>query len=195
MTVTPMPPERFAALPTADLLYKLAGEVPQDVLDEARLAAFTALRQSPVAGRSYTSDYGSLAVIDTNVILDMLFWKDPHTEKLLAALREKKFFAVRSRETIEELADVITRSQFALSVPEQESLLRDWAQLSVPVRTDTVSPVKCLDPDDQKFLDLSVSSHADVLITKDKLVIRAGRKLCKRGLKVLTPINDYILIL
>ena len=44
---------------------------------------------------------------------------------------------------------------------------------------------RCADPDDQIFLELAASVHADFLITRDKAVLALKRRVS--GFKILTP--------
>jgi predicted nucleic acid-binding protein len=46
----------------------------------------------------------------------------------------------------------------------------------------------CTDKDDQKFLELARDANADVLITKDKALLKLARRLAKAGMfKVMVP--------
>ena len=129
-----------------------------------------------------------LAVLDTNVVLDLWYWNDKDALALRSALQEKRIACACTFGTLVELADVIGRAQFALTVAQQEELLETYADMSLTVAEDYApSSVRCLDRDDQKFLDLAQAVKADWLFTKDKLVTRAGRKLRAAGTRTLTP--------
>lgn len=49
----------------------------------------------------------------------------------------------------------------------------------------------CRDPDDQKFLELSRAANADVLITKDKALLKLARKTAKAGLFLIMPPESW----
>lgn len=72
-------------------------------------------------------------------------------------------------------------------------LLREWYGQSVGLTDDDYAKAReagvsrCRDPDDQKFLDIAQFSQAQLLITRDKLVLKAGKRLKKEGTLVLTP--------
>ncbi|MDO9014806.1 MAG: PIN domain-containing protein, partial [Polynucleobacter sp.] len=58
-------------------------------------------------------------VLDTNVILDLLVFKDPTAEPIRLLLDAKLVDAVRSQASMLELIDVIQRPAFKLSREEQ----------------------------------------------------------------------------
>lgn len=46
----------------------------------------------------------------------------------------------------------------------------------------------CTDPDDQKFLELSLQAGAEVLITKDKALLKLAKKTARRNMfAIMTP--------
>lgn len=47
----------------------------------------------------------TVCVFDTNALLDILFWRDPHIAPLSFSLSKKKIVALRSRATMIELLD------------------------------------------------------------------------------------------
>ncbi len=174
-------PQLFASLPTAAFLTQLRAEP----VSAERLALFEEdLRKAPGARTK------PVVVLDTNVLLDLWFWDDPAARPLKAALEAGRFWAVRSDDTVDEFADVLRRSRFALSVATQCDVLQRWHEASVGVTLPEAAPaVFCRDPDDVKFLTLARHVAADLLVTKDKKVLKAGRKLRKLGTAVLTPLD------
>ena len=170
----------FASLPTADFLLELR----------------TAHRTSPERRRAFESDAQlapgeratPLVVLDTNVLLDLWYWDNAVSRFIRAALLSDRFWAVRSDDTVDELADVLRRRHFGLSVAEQCEILRLWHTASVGIRLPNDTPdAFCRDRDDVKFLTLAQALRADFLITKDKKVLKAGRKLRRFGVNTLTP--------
>lgn len=54
----------------------------------------------------------------------------------------------------------------------------------------TIKLPLCRDPDDQKFLELAQACAADILISKDKALLKLARKTERAGLfKIMTPEN------
>ena len=129
-----------------------------------------------------------LIVPDTNVLMDMWVFENPGSVKLLQMIRSGQIQAARSRETVEEFADVLSRAAFGLSVPQQERILRGWLALSIDSPPPaTASGVFCKDPDDRKFIALALEVKAAMLVSRDKAVLKAGRKAKSQGLAIVTP--------
>lgn len=157
---------RFANLPTASLLLGLRSDTPS---------------------RIDSADVRPRVVIDTNVWLDILYWHDKSVEPLTEFLENRSIAAFTSIQCVEEFADVISRKQFHLEDRQQIDLLNRLLSLTLVCSSETAAPVKCPDPDDQKFLDLAFCVKSDFLVTKDKLVLKAGKRLRVHGTKTLTP--------
>ncbi len=79
----------------------------------------------------------------------------------------------------------------AFGEPSGGSSVKSSVGLSVEPPAKAASPVAlpvCKDPDDQKFLELAASCGADVLITKDKALLKLARRMKKLPLfRILTP--------
>jgi len=126
-------------------------------------------------------------VLDTNVILDCWVFDDPGARSLKAALADKLAVAVRSAETDAELDDVLARSRFGLAAAARRALLDQWQALATRVEVATAAPIRCADPDDQKFLDLALASGAHALFTKDKALLATATHAQRHGLIVSPP--------
>lgn len=172
-------PKLFASLPTARFLTALR----EEALDADLLARFTEDLRQTLGARTKP-----VVVLDTNVLLDVFYWDDPAARPVKAALAEHRFWAARTDDTTDEFADVLRRSHFSLTLQEQCDILRRWHEASVGVMLPLAAPAAfCRDPDDVKFLQLAKFLAADLLVTKDKKVLKAGRKLRALGTAVLTP--------
>ncbi|MDO4937546.1 MAG: putative toxin-antitoxin system toxin component, PIN family [Sutterellaceae bacterium] len=161
---------RFAKLPTADFLLSL--QTQEAVLPETMALCE---RTKP------------LLVIDTNVWLDILYWDDVQTRELASDIENGTVDVCITLAAIEELADVVSRKYFVIDPERQLSLLKHVLSVATLVAPPPGATAKCRDTDDQKFLDLAQSVGADFLVTKDKLVLKAGKRLKKYGVLVLTP--------
>ena len=123
-------------------------------------------------------------VIDTNIWLDMLVFDDPRTRRLATLLAPPvQVQPLSSEEMRAELADVITRPQFALDDDRQATLLAryDATVVAAPIAPDCRLP--CRDPDDRKFLDLAVGRRTAWLLSRDRALL-AARKLTWRRFAV-----------
>ena len=123
-------------------------------------------------------------MLDTNVVLDLVVFRDPGVESIAMAIRTGTAVPVTSGACLEELRRVLAYPNLDLDEPGQIAAFecfRAQAQLvEVPATAATPLPV-CADPDDQKFLELAW--HADVrcLITKDKALLRLARAAARLG--------------
>ena len=131
-------------------------------------------------------------VVDTNVLLDLLFWRDASAEPLRLALETGAVAAVFDDEALKEAGEVLGRPQFLAGDDEAVfALLEAWSRNAQRVPEEAVAAsaktlaVRCRDPLDQKFL---------VLATKDKLLFKAGKKMRRFGVEPLRP-ADFALLL
>lgn len=186
------PPARFLALSA----WPAVVDARERALDVETMKASLAA----AASRAHENEQPLTAVLDTNVVLDLYYWKDAHCEALAQDLAAGRLIAVTSVACLEELADVLSRPHFGLSEGEQLAALQAYAEAarivamnaslnpaSTPASIECPCPARCRDKDDQKFLDLAYALGADLLFTKDKLVRRAAKKLARFGLRTLSP--------
>lgn len=155
-----------------------------------RLSSRVAAEALALAG---SEPRGVPAVIDTNVVLDLIYWEDPHSEDLRRALEEGRIHALRSGEAVMELAEVLSRPAFTGDKDEAARLAALWCSMSVPVDEEKIREaadiitVQCRDPLDQKFFTLTLAGGAKLLVSKDKLVLKAGRKMKRYGACAFRP--------
>ncbi|MBI5275060.1 MAG: putative toxin-antitoxin system toxin component, PIN family [Burkholderiales bacterium] len=116
-------------------------------------------------------------VLDTNVVLDLLVFGDPRTERLRAALdaREVRWLATPAMR--DELLHVMAYPNLA-GRAEAAVVLAAFDHLSEWAADPLPSHVTCRDGDDQKFVDLAVA-HRALLVSKDKDVLKLKRRLRK----------------
>ena len=112
-------------------------------------------------------------VLDTNVILDLLVFKDPTAEPIRHLLDAKIVDAVRSEASMLELIDVIQRPTFKLRQEEQEIILQAWESSARLLENAAIeqAPFTCRDLDDQVFLDMAYSIRPALLLSKDLRVL------------------------
>ena len=117
-------------------------------------------------------------VLDTNIVMDMLHFANPHTAPLLAALEAGRCRCFTDEACLAELERVCTYPAFGLDAAAQAALFDRYCRLAS--RCDACGeenyPLpRCRDTDDQKFLILAARCQADLLISRDKLVLRLAR--------------------
>ena len=126
-------------------------------------------------------------VLDNNVLLDCWVFADPVARPLWEALLAGRLLAWRCAATDSELRGVLARPQFKLPAARQAELLAQWQRLARELPRVFAAPWPCTDPHDLKFLDLAHSVRATALITKDRALLKAGRRTRRDGLMVVTP--------
>lgn len=134
----------------------------------------------------------TLAVLDTNVLLDLWVFDDPSVRALRSALDDGACIALRSADTDAELADVLARAEFELTTKRQQELLARWHERTRLIERVFAAPWQCTDPHDQRFLDLAFTARAQMLITRDKALLRLARKARASGLRIAAPRDHAI---
>jgi len=129
-----------------------------------------------------------LLVLDTNVVLDLLHFEDAIAYPIRAALQHGQIRCVANEATLEELRRVLAYPEFKLESVRQAALFDQYQRLVRMLDTQPVSvelPI-CSDPDDQKFLELAATSHADLLVSKDRALLKL-RRHCPPRFQVMAP--------
>jgi putative PIN family toxin of toxin-antitoxin system len=125
-------------------------------------------------------------VLDTNVILDLLVFKDPSAEPIRLLLDTKQVDAVRSEASMLELIDVIQRPIFKLSREEQKMILQAWESVTRLLENSAIesAPFTCRDVDDQVFLDMAYSLRPALLLSKDLRVLELQATAQRHGIEI-----------
>lgn len=132
-----------------------------------------------------------LAVIDTNIWLDLYVFADAAAQGLARCLADGRLRPVRSDPTDAELRLVLARPAFAQrSAALGPEPLRAWEELATRITPQRAAPWICRDPDDQKFLDLAYDAGAALLFTKDRALLSLARRARGAGLAIRIP-RDY----
>jgi len=145
----------------------------------------------PERGRCNVTPIG--VVVDTNVLLDILVFGDPRSTGLWHTLEASQPWVRcwRSAATDAELNEVLGRPQFAARLAAAQTSVNacaaGWFDLAAPVGRIFAAPWHCTDPRDQKFLDLASSVRADLLVSKDKAVLKVDRRSRRDGLRIVLP--------
>lgn len=132
-------------------------------------------------------------VLDTNVCLDLFVFRDPRWTLLLEAMKNGQVEAVTRDDCRMEWSIVLGYSHLKLDEAARAQVSAEFDALirCHPMPAADAVPVKlpiCKDKDDQKFLELSRDVQADVLITKDKALLKLARKTRRDGLfSIMTP--------
>lgn len=126
-------------------------------------------------------------VLDTNVVLDLFHWADGDAEPIRTALEAGRIECLADERTLAELRRVLTYPQFGLTAEMSAERYARYAALvhQVPAGTAPELP-RCQDRDDQKFLELAARANADILVSKDKALLRL-RGRTRLAFRILSP--------
>ena len=125
-------------------------------------------------------------ILDTNVWLDIVVFHDPRVSRLHSALQQHQALCYRTPYMMSELQDVISRPMFGLTADAQVGALAQAERLSrhADRAPDHSKSLLCKDPDDQMFLDLALELKVDLLISKDRALLRLASRALKYHLKI-----------
>jgi putative PIN family toxin of toxin-antitoxin system len=129
-------------------------------------------------------------VIDTNVCLDLFVFRDPRMTPLLAALESGALLAVTRADCRDEYLIVLNYPHLPLDETSRAQAAERFDALLRVVAPDAkhVRLPVCTDRDDQKFLEIARDAGAGVLVTKDKALLKLGRRTVREGLfKIMQP--------
>ena len=125
-------------------------------------------------------------VLDSNVVLSALLFSSGSLSWLRIAWMQGRFVPLASKATIDELIRVLAYPKFGLGPEEISQILADYVPFveTVPVPARGVGAPAAPDPDDQRFLDLSMAGSASVLVTGDRALLAMG---IAGGVRVISP--------
>lgn len=126
-------------------------------------------------------------VLDTNVVLDLFHWANVDAVPIMAALEAGRIECLVDESTLDELRRVLTYPQLKLT-PDMiaERYARYSTLVTIVPAGEAASLPRCKDRDDQKFLELAERSGADLLVSKDKALLRL-RGRTKLAFRILAP--------
>jgi len=129
-------------------------------------------------------------VIDSNAVLDWLYFRDPRCAALAAAVAEQRVRWIATAAMRDEIEHVLGPGRLGTRWPEGPASLREgWRRWATMVdATAAVAPLamRCTDLDDQKFIDLALATGAVALLSADRAVLRLKRRASAWGLAITT---------
>ena len=130
-------------------------------------------------------------ILDTNILLDLFFFRDPATVHLSAQRRDQQVEVMASDALIREFSGVLKRASFSLSENQQREILQDWLQQTTVIEGPAIesAPWKCRDKTDQMFLDLAYSCRPATLISKDKQVLKLAKRAAKDQVRITSDLT------
>lgn len=121
-----------------------------------------------------------LAVLDTNVCLDLFVFRDPAIKKFHDAIKANMFHLITRKDCHEEWLRVLDYPKLNLNETEKKRSKLEFdklVQLIEPEKRDYYLLPVCSDKDDQKFMELAFDARAGILITKDKALLKLAVKI------------------
>ena len=130
-------------------------------------------------------------VLDTNVVLDWLVFRNPGCSPLASALARGEARWIATAAMRAELAHVLARGHLDAWQPSLPALWSQWdrycVELPAPLAIGPARRLRCSDADDQKFIDLAVAGGARWLVSRDRAVLKLARRLLECGVEAVPP--------
>ena len=134
----------------------------------------------PACNAGYTGPWPRPMVLDTNVVLDMLIFDDPHIPPIRELIAQGQVRWIADQTQRIELERVLHYSQIAPRVAfygkTPEGVMAAFDAAVEYVAEAPKIRFTCTDPDDQHFLDLA-SLHQAVLVSKDRAVLKQRKRV------------------
>ena len=128
-----------------------------------------------------------LAVLDTNIVLDLFVYSDARQANLHKALQAGELLWMTTAAMRLELVRVLGYPQIAQRMAaanlSTNDVLAQVDALAKLVEPAPKAPYTCKDPDDQIFIDLACA-HPCLLLSKDKAVLAMRSRLARLGIAV-----------
>jgi putative PIN family toxin of toxin-antitoxin system len=136
-------------------------------------------------------------VLDTNVVLDWLVFKDARMSELHRAWDERRLELVTHMPALDELRRVLTYPQFKLAGSEQRAVFECYeSRVRIVSLPDGITmenlgmPAgfpRCKDGDDDHFIALAYHHRADAVVSKDRAVLDLAKRVRKFGVTIFSP--------
>ena len=133
-----------------------------------------------------------LLVLDTNVVLDWVAFRDPRVQPIVDAIERGVLRLAASEACLQELRRALGYAQVKLDAAAQALAFERYAAhamvFDIPGTAEAMDLPLCEDPDDQKFLELAWHVRASHLVTRDKALLKLARRVAESGrFAVLAP--------
>jgi uncharacterized protein len=129
-------------------------------------------------------------VLDTNVVLDWLVFRDARVAALAHQLERDEMSWVACPAMRTELSHMLSHRSLLRWSPDRQQALAVFDRFAQP-RPDPVAaaptPLRCSDPDDQVFVDLALAEGASTLFTHDRALLKLARRARPLGLSIQRP--------
>jgi predicted nucleic acid-binding protein len=127
------------------------------------------------------------AVLDTNVVLDWLVFRDPALPPLATAIETGVLRWLATARMRAEFAEVLARPHLDRWGPDRELALATFDRVATMQDEPPPSRLICSDPDDQVYIDLAVAARCAWLVTHDRALLELAGRARALGVQVLPP--------
>lgn len=142
---------------------------------------------------AHTQATPPLVVIDTQAVLDWCYFKSPICAAWATAHGQGAWHWVASPPMRDELTHVLARGFGAQWLGDVGAVLDAFDRCAELIPQPTLSlaqPLRCSDTADQKFIDLAIATGARWLVSRDRAVLKLGRRaLARHGLQIVRPMD------
>jgi hypothetical protein len=133
-----------------------------------------------------------LVVIDTQSVLDWLVFENPACAAWPGRLAAdwKWVFTARMRGEFDHVVARGFGSRWPIRLDALATAWSTWGHGldAPPGPLGPQQTLHCTDPDDQMFIDLAISIRAEILVTRDRALLRLGRRAAQRhGIRICAP--------
>ena len=131
-------------------------------------------------------------VLDTNVLVSALLYRDGELAWLPQAWQERVVLPLASEAVVVELRRILLQlgeRKFGLDAPEIDGIIARYLAFTESVEANAAASTslpKCRDSDDQKFLELAACAGAHILVTSDQKLLGLARRT---PFAILTPVK------
>jgi putative PIN family toxin of toxin-antitoxin system len=133
-------------------------------------------------------DTRPIIVVDTQVVMDWLVFKEPRVQSLATALQSGALRWLVTPAMRDEIRHVLGRGVAARYAPDLALIEASFDAHAEAAEATAPSPrLVCRDPDDQKFIDLALARQARWLVSRDKALLTLAKRAKPRGLVILKP--------
>ncbi len=130
------------------------------------------------------------AVLDTQVVLDWLVFRDASTLTMGCAIEGGSLHWLASQPMLGEIEHVLDRGVGAAWLPDRAAIRDICERVAFPAEVAAnATLLRCTDPDDQMFIDLAVAVGARWLFTRDNALLRLAPRARDHGVCVLRPVD------
>jgi len=139
-----------------------------------------------------TPDFGlTPVVLDTQVVMDWMVFKDPSCDRLSQAVMQSDLNWCTTPGMYGELMHVLKRGVAAAWQPDLTQITENFEQHARCLRTEAPSArhlLPCRDADDQMFLDLAIAIKARWLFSRDRAVLALARRARAQDIEIISPL-------